>query len=159
MRALLFIVSFWVVNAMAQNDLLTDVRSNIGDVFKTEATCFRIHERFEKTDIGGNNILLGYKGAVVMGLSRHHPNVFKKMGFFSDGKEMLEKSINAEPENIELRFLRLTIQANLPSFLGYSDNKENDKVFVLRHLDDANSEEFKTRARNFISAMEEQGKL
>lgn len=159
MRAFLVIIWFWALNVNAQEDLLTDVRSNIGDVFKTEATCLRIHDRFEKTDISGNNILRGYKGAVLLGLARHHANVFKKMGFFSDGKELLEKSIETEPENIELRFLRLTIQANLPSFLGYSENKEDDKVFVLSRLEEAKSDNFKTKVRKFIGAMEEQGKL
>ena len=72
---------------------------------------------------------------------------------------MLEKSISIEPENIELRFLRLTIQANLPSFLGYSENKENDKAFVLAHLEEAKSDDFKMKVRKFIAAMEEQGKL
>jgi hypothetical protein len=81
------------------------------------------------------------------------------MSYFSDGKKHLEEAISNDKENIELRFLRLTIQANLPTFLGYSDNKENDKAFVLTHLNEAKSETFKTRVRNFIKHAEEQGKL
>ncbi len=136
-----------------------DIRKNIGDVFKTEETCLRFKALFDETDISKSNLLLGYKGAVELGMARHHSNPFKKMGYFGDGKDMLEKAISLEPESIELRFLRLTIQANLPTFLGYSDEKENDKAFVLNHIEEAPSEEFKKRARNFIKHAEEQGKL
>lgn len=136
-----------------------EIRQNIGDVFKTESTCLQFKESFDKTDISKNNLLLGYKGAVELGMARHHPNPFKKMGYFGDGKELLEKSISIDPENIELRFLRLTIQTNLPTFLGYSDEKENDKAYVLNHLEEAPSETFKTRVRNFISHAEKEGKL
>lgn len=136
-----------------------DIRKNIGEVFKTESVCLRFHELFEKTDISKSNLLLGYKGAVELGMARHDANVFKKMGWFGDGKENLEKSIKNDPQNIELRFLRLTIQANLPEFLGYNENKEKDKAFVLENLAKAPNEEFKTRVKGFIKRAEEEGKL
>lgn len=146
-------------SAFAQDDLLMDIRKNIGEVFKTEAVCLRFHDLFEKTDISKSNLLLGYKGAVELGMARHDANVFKKMSWFGDGKENLEKSIKNDPQNIELRFLRLTIQTHLPAFLGYSDSKEKDKTFVLTNLEKAPSEEFKTRVRGFIKHAEEEGKL
>jgi len=159
MRALLLIFILWSTTAVAQDQLLADIRQNIGEVFKTDTVCMKMYETFEKTDISKSNLLLGYKGAVEMGVGRHHPNVFKKMGFFNDGKEKLEQSIENEPKNLELRFLRLTIQTNLPTFLGYAENKESDKAFVLANLDAAPSEEFKKRVRGFIKKAEEQGKL
>lgn len=159
MRALLIIFTLWSTTAVAQNQLLADIRQNIGEVFKTDTVCTKMYEMFEKTDISSNNLLLGYKGAVQLGMARHIPNVFKKMGYFNDGKGNLEKSIENDPENIELRFLRLTIQTHLPPFLGYSDNKGNDKTFVLANLESASSEDFKKRVRGFIKNAEEQGKL
>lgn len=118
-----------------------------------------MYEAFENTDISKNNLLLGYKGAVELGMARHDPNVFKKMGYFNDGKKNMEKSIENDPENIELRFLRLTIQTYLPAFLGYDGSKEGDKAFVLRNLDAVPNDGFKTKVRNFIRHAEQQGKL
>ena len=159
MRILVLALLLWANSASGQDDLLMKIRKNIGNVFKTEAVCLEMKEIFDSTDISKNNLLLGYKGAVEMGMARHHPNVFKKMGFFGDGKDFLEESIENDQENIELRFLRLTIQTNLPSFLGYSSEKENDKVFVLKNLESAPNAEFKKRVRNFISHAEKEGKL
>jgi hypothetical protein len=154
MRALLALILLWSINTKAQEDLLLKVRMNIGEVFKTEAVCLEMFAAFEKTDISSNNLLLGYKGAVELGMARHDPNVFKKMSYFNEGKGNLEASIENDPNNIELRFLRLTIQTHLPTFLGYSGDKESDKKFVLDNLDAAPSQEFQTRARNFIERAE-----
>ncbi|MCF8277929.1 MAG: hypothetical protein K9J17_14440 [Flavobacteriales bacterium] len=159
MRTLLIALLLLSISAFAQDDLLMDIRKNIGDVFKTDTVCTHFYGLFEKADVSKSNLLLGYKGAVELGMARHDPNVFKKMGFFGDGKDNLEKSIANDPQNIELRFLRLTIQTYMPAFLGYGGDKENDKTFVLANLDKAPSEEFKKRVRGFIKHAEEEGKL
>ena len=159
MRALLTIFILWSTTTVAQDQLLANIRQNIGEVFKTDTVCKRMLAAFEKTDISKSNLLLGYKGAVELGMGRHDPNVFKKMSWFGDGKEHLEKSIANDPQNLELRFLRLTIQTNMPAFLGYSENKEKDKAFVIENLEKAPSEEFKKRVRGFIKRAEDEGKL
>lgn len=159
MRALLLSLILWSTASAAQDTLLTSVRKHIGEVFKTESICFSFYHAFEKADVSKSNLLVGYKGAILLGMARHDPNVFKKMSYFSDGKELLEESIANDPKNIELRFLRLTIQTHIPSFLGYNENKEADKAFVLANLDKAPSEVFRTRVRNFIKHAEEEGKL
>lgn len=159
MRALLLILTLWTTTTVAQDTLLMSVRQNVGEMFKTEDVCLKLYDAFEKTDCSKNNLLVGYHGAVLLGMARHDGNVFKKMSYYNDGKELLEKSIDVDPDNIELRFLRLSIQTHMPSFLGYSESKESDKAFVLNHLEEAPSEEFKKRVRGFIKHAEEQGKL
>ena len=158
-RALLSFLMVWSTSVVAQDQLLATIRQNIGEVFKTDSVCRRMHTEFEKIDVSKNNLLLGYKGAIELGMGRHDPNVFKKMSWFNDGKEHLEKSIANDPQNLELRFLRLTIQTNMPSFLGYGESKQTDKVFVLQNLEKAHSEDFKKRVRNFIKQAEQDGKL
>lgn len=159
LRTVFFILAFWSTTAVAQDTLLMSVRKNVGEMFKTEDVCLKLYDAFEKTDCSKNNLLVGYHGAVLLGMARHDGNVFKKMSYFGDGKDLLEKSIQVDPDNIELRFLRLTIQTHMPSFLGYSESKESDKKFVVSHLEEAPSEEFKKRVRGFIKHAEEQGKL
>ena len=159
MRALLAILTLCSTSVHAQDTLLNHVRKNVGEMFKTEAVCTSIYEVFESTDYKDDNMLLGYHGATLIGMTRHDGNVFKKMSYFNDGKKLLEKSIDVDHDNVELRFLRLTIQTHMPSFLGYSENKESDKAFVLNHLEETKSESFKTKVRNFIKHAEEQGKL
>ena len=144
---------------IAQDALLSEIRINIAEVFITEEMCLKMHAAFEQTDITESVLLKGYKGGVLMGMARHHINPFKKLSYFGGGKKLIEEALTIDPYNLELRFLRLTIQTNLPEFLGYADDKENDKAFVLNGLERVQNEMLKKRMNNFISAAEEQGKL
>ena len=45
----------------------------------------------------------------------------------------MEQAVIEEPENIEIRFLRYTIQTNIPDFLNY-DNLKEDRQFILENL-------------------------
>ncbi len=35
-----------------------------------------------------------------------------------------------QPDNIEIRFIRLSVQKNAPSFLGYNKNIKEDQLFI-----------------------------
>ena len=159
MRVLLVCFVLVSSSSFAQDTLLNHIRKNIGELFTSDDVCENIYEAFEESGKPTEDVLLGYYGATLIGMSRHHPNPFKKMGFLNDGTESLEEAVNNQPDNIELRFLRLTIQTYMPAFLGYDDDKEKDKQFVLDNLASAKNEQFQERARNFIKQAESQGKL
>jgi len=57
-----------------------------------------------------------------------------KLEYFKAGYTMLEKEIKAHPENIEYRFIRLTIQETAPSILGYNQNIQEDKKLVVQNF-------------------------
>lgn len=157
----LFLIAFLLINnsVFAQDTLLNHIRRNVGEMFQTENVCTNIYEALKNTDYEGNNMLLGYHGAASIGMARHVANPFKKMSYLNDGKELLDRSIEQDNQNVELRFLRLTIQANLPGFLGYNANKESDKGFVMNNLEGTNDEAFRNRVRTFVKKAEEEGKL
>lgn len=79
-------------------------------------------------------LLLGYKGSGTMVMAKHVFSPFSKLSYFKKGKEMLESAIDADDKNFELRFLRFTAQTHIPSFLGYNNDIEKDKEFILNYL-------------------------
>lgn len=92
-----------------------------------------------------NPLLLGYKGSGTMMMAKHVFNPFSKLSYFKKGKQMLESAIATDETNFELRFLRFTAQTNMPSFLGYNNDIEKDKEFILNyysHIKDAELKEF-----------------
>lgn len=159
MKVVMFAMILMCNSAVAQDTLLNHIRRNVSEMFQTENVCVSILEALERNDYGEDNLLLGYHGAASIGMARHAANPFKKMSYLNEGKELLDRSIERDAQNVELRFLRLTIQANLPSFLGYSDNKESDKAFVLTNLEGTNDDAFRNRVRAFVKRAEEEGKL
>lgn len=49
------------------------------------------------------------------------------------GIKGLEAGINANPANVELRVIRLSIQENLPKIVGYNTKMKEDKGVILRN--------------------------
>jgi len=85
------------------------------------------------------DVLRGYMGVSQMILAKHVFNPFKKSRLFFSGRDLLEKVISDDSENIELRFLRFCVQSSAPNFLGYNNSiKEDEKMIKNRYkaLDD-----------------------
>ncbi|MFY0624669.1 MAG: hypothetical protein JXR07_00115 [Reichenbachiella sp.] len=72
-----------------------------------------------------------YQGLSMTLMAEHVFSPLNKLSYFQDGKELIEKCIKENPNNPELRYIRLIVQLNAPYFLGYNDNIENDlKIFT-----------------------------
>lgn len=80
-----------------------------------------------------SNVHLAYLGAFQTIWASHIFNPISKLKTFKRGKENIEKAVNADPNNIEIRFIRLSIQKNCPGFLGYDDNIKEDQLFLTIH--------------------------
>lgn len=76
----------------------------------------------------------GYHGLVEAMMAEHVFNPMKKLSYFNNGKDRLENAIKKKNGSVELRYLRLGIQLNVPSLLGYSDSIENDKDYILTNI-------------------------
>jgi hypothetical protein len=79
-------------------------------------------------------IQTGYKAAVTMVMADHVFNPYCKFKYFLDGKAELEKILLLHPLNYELRLIRFAIQSNIPGFLGYANNINEDKTFLISQL-------------------------
>ena len=62
----------------------------------------------------------------------------RKLDFFKRGRLLLETEIKNDPQNIEYRFLRLTIQENAPKFLKYDTKLISDKEIIINGFGNAN---------------------
>lgn len=97
-----------------------------------------------------NNTLIGYKGALTMIMAKHTMNPFKKLDCFNTGKSLLEQALKNEPNNIELHYLRFSIQCNAPAFLDYNNQKESDKLFLLKQANSVKDADLKSRMIQFL---------
>ncbi len=93
----------------------------------------------------------GYHGAALTLKASFSWNPFNKMSYFNKGKKMIDNAIQSEPNNIELRMIRLSIQSNAPRIVGYYKNIEEDKDFILKNVEDVSSLELKQYISGYIS--------
>ena len=81
-----------------------------------------------------------YTGALKMKQAETQKTPKEKLGFFKEGKTLLESAIATHPKNAEYRFLRIMIQENAPKILKYHHNLKEDGIFVKEHYLSLSSE-------------------
>ena len=98
-------------------------------------------------------VLYAYNGLAIMRKAEYSFNPYSKLSYFKKGKTKVESAIKLKPSNAELRFIRLSIQSNIPSFLGYSSNISTDKNIILQALKSKNFSNDTSFAKNVIKFM------
>ncbi|MFX0555722.1 hypothetical protein ACOCEA_02935 [Maribacter sp. CXY002] len=99
---------------------------------------------------GNNGVLLGYKGAIYTLKAKHSKVIKEKKIYFKQGIALLETAIGAHPENLELRFIRLSIQEHAPKIVKYNSNLQEDKLFILTDFKNAKEKAVKKLIKNYI---------
>jgi len=113
---------------------IKDVRIMLHNATSNEDDCNKLISLLVPFNETNNPLLYGYRGGATMLMAKHAFNPFSKLSYFKKGKLMLESAIKADRNNVELRFLRFTIQTNVPGFLNYNSDKNADRVFITQSL-------------------------
>lgn len=85
-----------------------------------------------------NSTLQGYGACMYFMQAKFAKNPITKWGRFKKGKKKLDGLIDADSENVELRYLRFLFQNEMPEFLGYHQNREQDFSLIVASIDTAN---------------------
>ncbi len=64
----------------------------------------------------------------------------KKKALVKTGANSLEEIIKNNPNNAELRVIRMSVQENVPKIVGYYKNLKEDKAFLISNYSEQNSE-------------------
>ncbi len=100
---------------------------------KDEKSCTQMVGLLSQYDVK-DPLLLGYRAIGTMMMAKYTINPISKWSYFKKGKQLLEKAIDTDPNNVELRFLRFAAQTNIPAFLGYKEHIKSDKAFILNSI-------------------------
>ena len=102
-------------------------------------------------------VLVAYKGALLTVKAKFSGPIKDKKKYFKEGVALLEHAISREPENIEIRCLRMGVQENSPKILKYKGNIDEDKNFLLDHYATVQNEEVKELIQGFVRQSEHFG--
>ena len=111
---------------------IDDVRTNYPSMVNDKELCQK-SITYLKTTANNSALHLGYLGGLETIWANHVFSPIAKLKTFSKGKDNIEKAIKMAPTNAELRFIRLSIQQNIPSFLGYNQHMKEDIEFLKTH--------------------------
>lgn len=99
----------------------------------------------EKTS-GSDAVIQGYKAAAQIMEAKITKN--NRKALVKSGATSLEAIIKSNPNNAELRVIRMSVQENIPKIVGYNKNLKEDKTFILNNYSKQNSA-LKTYIRKF----------
>lgn len=97
-----------------------------------DATSFN-HLMHEDLDIN-KNIKLAYLGASETILGQFGGSISERISIFKIGKSHIEQAVANSPTDVEIRLVRLMIQYNAPSILGYHNHIYTDKEFIINNF-------------------------
>ncbi|MBE7177419.1 MAG: hypothetical protein INR69_13500 [Mucilaginibacter polytrichastri] len=83
-------------------------------------------------------IIVGYVAMLEALKAKHAWNPYSKFSYLGKSRKTFEEAVSADPENLEIRFMRFSVQHFLPSYLGYSKNLEEDRKQIIRLLEKQN---------------------
>lgn len=117
---------------------LSEVRTHYMTAAESLANSNKFSELLSSVDKSDSKILVAYKGAATALNAKYAARDQKKANFI-EGVSLLEFAAKAEPNNLEIRLIRLSIQENTPKILNYKKNITTDKAFIMQHLRNQNA--------------------
>ena len=79
---------------------------------------------------GQEALVLGYKAASEA-IKARDVSMLNKLTYVQQAARTFDQAVGLDPRNAEIRFLRFSIESNLPAFLGLSKHVDEDKAFLL----------------------------
>ena len=102
---------------------------------------------------GQDALVLGYKAASEA-IKARDASMFDKLTYVQQAARTFGQAVALDGDNAEIRFLRFSVESNLPAFLGLSKHVEEDRVFLLdaalQHPDSGMDAEAFQTVRGFL---------
>lgn len=82
-----------------------------------------------------SGLITGYLGTLEALKAKHTWNPYYKIKYLSDAEKTFKSAVTSDPSNIEIRFMRFSVEHNVPKFLGYTKNLIADKQEIIKQID------------------------
>ncbi|RYE27740.1 MAG: hypothetical protein EOP42_18805 [Sphingobacteriaceae bacterium] len=83
-------------------------------------------------------LVVAYFGALEALKAKNSWNPYNKIKYLNLSGKTVQQAVNSNPEDMEIRFVRFSIQSNLPHFLGLAKDLDADKNQILHQLKQKN---------------------
>ncbi|WP_420317626.1 hypothetical protein [Ekhidna sp.] len=131
-----FIFLAFCLSVSAQN--LADVRAEFHSVVLNPDDSRDFHNYLKDYD-NPDATIRAYQAVSEALLAQVVWNPFNKLKQVMMYDKQIEEAVDSDPTNIEIRFLRLAIEYNLPSFLGMSTHINDDTQVIIQNMSSMSS--------------------
>lgn len=95
-------------------------------------------------------VMKAYHASAEALLAQLEWNPYNKYRQIQKFSEMMDEAVIAEPENLEIRFLRLSVEFHVPKVLGFSNHMMEDKQVIMSKLMLSNELPYDSRFTKYI---------
>jgi hypothetical protein len=81
------------------------------------------------------SLINGYMGTLQALKAKHAWNPYYKIKYLNDAEKTFKNAVTGDPTNIEIRFMRFSVEHNVPGFLGYTKNLVADRTEIIKQID------------------------
>ena len=78
-----------------------------------------------------NALIIAYVGTLEALKAKHSWNPYNKIKYVAQSWSTMKIAVDKESDNLEIRFMRFSIQHYTPAFLGYSKDLEEDRKVIV----------------------------
>ena len=154
MKLFFILIAFCMpLHSLAKDIFLEQVRNLYVLAAEQEKSCEELIKHLEPYNENNHPLYAGYKAAATMLMAKYVFSPFSKLNNFKKGKSLLEKSISKDDQNVELRFIRYSIQLHAPSFLNYKDAIKDDKTFLITNYNGLKDQQLKNNILQFFKSI------
>ncbi len=138
-----------------RNPDLSEVRKMYVDASKSKVSADAFLAKVKSIpDADADKKLVAYKGCAIALQGKFASKIKEKKKFLTKGALLVDGAIKAEPKDVELRMIRLSIQETLPLIItSYRKNIKEDKDFILANYKSLEPE-MEAFVKNFIQQSE-----
>ncbi|PWS27116.1 hypothetical protein DHW03_14025 [Pedobacter yonginense] len=83
-------------------------------------------------------LVTAYAGTLEALKAKHAWNPYNKIKYVKLSIKTMERAVNLDKENMEIRFMRFSIQHFTPAFLGFSKELTIDRKEIVKHYQNNN---------------------
>ncbi|HRG57419.1 MAG TPA: hypothetical protein PK323_00590 [Bacteroidia bacterium] len=93
-----------------------------------------LYKTLAKSAPSSNSLQYAYLGATEALLAKHSFNPLTKMNYVNSALNKLNSAVVQNKNDIEIRFMRFSVESELPRYLGISKHLEEDKNVIINGL-------------------------
>lgn len=127
-------VSFSMLN---QKTDISELRKQMLRAINSPKVTDSLYNNLQKTN-QKVPLVMAYFGALEALKAKDSWNPYNKIKFLNLSNKTILQAVNASPNDMEIRFVRFSVQTNLPHFLGLNKDLDSDKNQILHQLKQKN---------------------
>jgi hypothetical protein len=155
MKNIIIVAFFFLIPFTLKADHMDQVRRDYIAAIENSDKADKLCTQLEKIK-SPSALEMAYLGSVQAIRAKHAWNPVNKMSYLGKGFDIINNAVAKDPNNLEVRFLRFSLQYYVPSFLGYSKNITTDKnkiVNIIKNTEPINLDIEKEILKNMIGFM------